>query len=95
MLNTTITTMNFQPKTALEIINETFNWTDTMQNLHGLPQCAIAKERKQDEYQAEPIDNLEDQTLTQFTPEEKYETIPNLSLEAIETLKKSMKLTSL
>lgn len=87
-MNTTIrTTMNSQPKTCLEIINETFNWTDTMQNLKGQPQCVNAKEEKQDEYQAEPVEDFE----MSFTSEELYEILPNLAKENIEALIKKYK----
>ena len=83
--------MNFTPKTTLEIINEKFNWTDTMQSIQEQYQCSSNIQEKQDEFQAEPVDDINtefDERFLQFTPEEKYETIPILSIEALESLKK-------
>ena len=74
--------MSSQLKTPLEILEETFNWTDTMQSIQEQPQGRPLTTDQYAELQVGPFEEFQ----VTFTSIELYDTFPSLSKESLKTL---------
>lgn len=74
--------MSTQQKTPLEIVEETFNWTDTMQSIQEQQQGSTLLHDANTEHQVGPFEDFE----VTFTSSELYDTFPSLSKESLKTL---------